>query len=349
MMMLTKSQLTMMKLILTTFCVLFALQFIPTSEATGIHLQQQFQEAVAANDVHAVEHLVHLYQQNPTLFDPCFNNNEAMQTVCEKGYLSILQLLLDGTHCDPAFEFNLPIRLAAQHGHAPIVKALMDSERVNPTDHLNLAIVYATGNGHTDVVRQLLTDPRVRPDTEENLPLRHAAGHGYVDIVRILLGDPRVDPCAKDNQALYWAANRGQWQVVQVLMQDVRVRPHVHVSLLRTLMDRYTASPIKSQLRRVQFALLSDPRILRDALLISTESGALRSLQDEQLLFWMGYFLHVDLLGTSAHFHAIVNRAIQALETKLPWLQGEIKTFLYRPGGRLARKMSRQFSEKQLE
>ncbi|KAJ3321047.1 hypothetical protein HDU76_000157 [Blyttiomyces sp. JEL0837] len=194
-----------------------------------------------------------------SVLDPSANDNEAIKTASAKGFLEIVELLLDTAKVDPTASEDQAIRCAAENGHAQVVKALLNTglvsnvtretyrlitlagmgeaigvqsivstpfRTVDPGAWNNAAIRMASQNGHAEVVRVLLScGDAVDPAAMENEALVMASKEGHSDVVGLLLGCKRVDPAARKNDPIASASARGHVGVVDLLLKTGRVDP----------------------------------------------------------------------------------------------------------------------------
>ncbi|EPZ31150.1 hypothetical protein ROZALSC1DRAFT_28854 [Rozella allomycis CSF55] len=84
--------------------------------------------------------------------DPSAQDNAAIRSSSEHGYLDLFNLLLSDYRVNPSAGNNYAVRSAAKNGHADTVKILLDDFRVNPSDKNNDSIRLAHSNGHVKVV-----------------------------------------------------------------------------------------------------------------------------------------------------------------------------------------------------
>ena len=102
-----------------------------------------------------------------------YNNDEPIQSACEKGDLEIAKLLLADSKVDPTTntadgkryksdETNSCIRRAAKAGHIEVVKLLLKDRRVDPASRGNWALAQCLAKGNLEICKILLSDRRVR-------------------------------------------------------------------------------------------------------------------------------------------------------------------------------------------
>jgi hypothetical protein len=181
--------------------------------------QQEFKDAVRANDVEAVQRLL----QDPNV-DPTADKSHALLWASYQGFTDVVRVLLQDPRVDPSVREQIALSYASEYGRLPVVQMLLQDPRVDPSAEDQRPLKGACCMGRTDVVKLLLQDPRVDPSAENQKALQNASGRGHKDIVKILLKDPRVDPTALENEALLAAAKEEKLAVVHLLLQDPRVQ-----------------------------------------------------------------------------------------------------------------------------
>ena len=180
--------------------------------------QNQFNNAVRANDVSKVRLLLNDPHVNPDIY-----NNIAIIYSCKHGHTELVRLLLADPRVNPSDFDNIAIIEASRLGHTEVVQLLLDDPRVNPADSHNMAIIRAAISGHAEIVLLLLNDPRVNPADRNNQAIINASEQGNTEVVRLLLADPRVNPTDQNNQAVRLAEQNGHDEVVRLLLADLRV------------------------------------------------------------------------------------------------------------------------------
>jgi len=83
------------------------------------------------------------------------NDSYALEIVCERGYLDILQYIIE-TNPKIMFKQNYYVCLASQNGHMHIIKFLIENG-ANFKAKNHRALCLAQQNGHKDIVDYLLT------------------------------------------------------------------------------------------------------------------------------------------------------------------------------------------------
>ena len=147
-------------------------------------LQQQFFDAVEANDIAVVQQLL----LDPAV-DPSAKNNFAIEHAAALGYVELVKLLLADIRIDPTDNDNRTLYLAAHNGHTAVIKVLLADHRIDPS---NSELGIAAANGHVAVVKLLLADDRIDPTTRNNSIVRWAADFNRIEVVKLLLADDRV-------------------------------------------------------------------------------------------------------------------------------------------------------------
>lgn len=139
--------------------------------------------------------------------------------VCERGYIDIVNLVLEDPRFDIYIRDSDAIRCASAFGHYNIVKLLLCDKRFDPCYDDDGALRCAINSGYLNITRLLLSDERVDPGDFIEL----AAANGHIDIVKFLLDDPRVDPSENENKAIRNAFKNGHKDIIELLLKDKRV------------------------------------------------------------------------------------------------------------------------------
>ncbi|KAI9341207.1 ankyrin repeat-containing domain protein [Obelidium mucronatum] len=197
---------------------------------------------------------------SPTV-DPSACGNFSIITASYKGYVDIVQFLLQDPRVDPSVLFanhngvisrnlfewtfgssellladariNLDpteslavqcLGVACANGHLPLAQFLVELG-VCPEGNDNYAVLVACVEGQTEIVKYLLGDHRVNPSCRSNLPIQKAAQFGHLDIVNLLLARKDVDPSDIQNKAIRLAAFRRNHHIVERLLQHPLVDP----------------------------------------------------------------------------------------------------------------------------
>ena len=182
--------------------------------------------------------------------------NYMLSIAAARGYVDIIKLLLQDPHVDPSTNNNSAIYNAIIHGHTEIVKLLLQHPNVNlsDVDFKNYALHIALEYGYIEIIKLLLQDPRVDPRDMNNYVIHKAIEYGYTEIIKLLLQDPRVNPNDNDNYILNKAIRYGRTQIVKLLLQDQRINPSDN--------DNYAMHlAIKNKHIDIIKLLLQDPRV----------------------------------------------------------------------------------------
>jgi Ankyrin repeats (3 copies) len=146
------------------------------------------------------------------LFDPTFNDSQALGAAVESGSLECCARLLPFSK--PLARKSSAFRTAAALGHLAIVHLLAPFS--NHADLDSDALRSAAAAGHADVVRFLLTSGLSEPTVRDSVALRHAARDGHIEIVT-MLRPFSTQPNAL-TAALREAAARGHTEIVAELL-----------------------------------------------------------------------------------------------------------------------------------
>lgn len=150
---------------------------------------------------------------------------EMLWTVCEYGWLDLLDLLLrDG--------------------------------RLNPADNADQALIVACVNSQSDCVRRLLEDPRVSANARNDFCFRHVCQDSNHELIDLFLANDQVNPGARDDEALIEASASGNLALVQRLLTLPRVHPEARDNFaLRVAAQRWYV--------KIAHRLWRDPRVKR--------------------------------------------------------------------------------------
>lgn len=190
-----------------------------TSDNTTVILNKIFCKLIESN--YHLEIIQELLLD--TRINPSCDNNFAIISASEKGYVDIVKILLSDSRIDPTIRKDAPIGFASRNGHTAVVELLLKDPRVNPGADRNYAIVYACENNHLEIVKLLLRDSRVDPGAYNNIAIKTASRYGHcTEIVKLLLQDPRVDPSVDDNIAIKDALrNNNHLNIVKLLIPRI--------------------------------------------------------------------------------------------------------------------------------
>ena len=155
---------------------------------------------------------------------------------CEKGYETLVGMLLNHPDVDPTGQDNLGFCKAAAHGHLAIVKLLL--KNVGPIACNNGPLQAAVRECQPDVVEVLLKDERVTPTTEAldfyrwfHVMADSEDNHAkQARILKMLLDDGRYDPTYNDQATLVSACTYGRADLVKLFLADNRIDPSLNDS-----------------------------------------------------------------------------------------------------------------------
>lgn len=171
---------------------------------------------------------------------PTVNPNEAIRPAIRKGRVDIFRLLLE----DPRVKLKIypegyseDLRDAAMLGQPEIVKMLMNYPGIDPGARENMAFIFSESAAprRIETMQVLMQDPRVDPQARHNLVLIDASGMlaSQQDMVRLLLSNPRVDPTYPNNAALAAAIKYQRHDVLPLLLADPRVQASAPPEMLQ--------------------------------------------------------------------------------------------------------------------
>jgi ankyrin repeat protein len=133
----------------------------------------------------------------------------ALDTASEKGYLDIVQFLLE----KGATVTKQCLWLASYKGHLDIVKLLLEKD----TEGKDVALSVASGQGNLEVVR-LLVKHGASVNTEDKQgqrPLQSASSEGHLEVVQFLLENG-----ARITEGCLWLASyKGHLDIVKLLLE----------------------------------------------------------------------------------------------------------------------------------
>ncbi|KAK4222861.1 hypothetical protein QBC38DRAFT_488845 [Podospora fimiseda] len=113
-----------------------------------------------------------------------------LRTAAEKGYDSVVKLLLENSNpdivCSTDADGRCPLSLAAWNGHAAVVELLLAAEGIDPNSRDgqgHTPLFYAANAGQSEVVKLLLADSRVDwDDADQVIDLVKECRFEYVDL-----------------------------------------------------------------------------------------------------------------------------------------------------------------------
>jgi hypothetical protein len=161
-------------------------------ERGWIDSEESFYLAIDRGDIDFAQILWH-----KTQFYKYSDKIEIFIYCCKRGILWAIEDLLESV--DPSTHGNYAICKASERGYLAVVERLLEDPRVDPSDNYNRAIRIASENGHLAVVEILLGDPRIDPSANNNYAIRRATLNGHLAIVERLKQDLRVNSFANDN------------------------------------------------------------------------------------------------------------------------------------------------------
>lgn len=128
--------------------------------------------------------------------NPASIDGSALYVASEKGYIEVMQQLLDaGANCSSGATSLTPLQIASRHGHESAVKLLLDrGADLMECGSEGSALYLASQQGHTNIVR-ILSDTQValsgRSSNEafkiSSNPLDIALTRGHITVVELLL------------------------------------------------------------------------------------------------------------------------------------------------------------------
>ncbi|KAJ3081405.1 hypothetical protein HK102_002363 [Quaeritorhiza haematococci] len=148
---------------------------------------------------------------------PAFGlNSYPLLWASEKGFSSVIQVLLTETQMDVHIGNDCAFRCAAHMGHYEVVRLLVDAGAdIHAQD--DEALRAAAEKGFVEITR-LLIERGANVGAKEQAALRWAARNGYDEVVRLLLA-AGADANAQDALSLRWAAFNGHAVVTKLLLE----------------------------------------------------------------------------------------------------------------------------------
>lgn len=141
---------------------------------------------------------------------------EVLIWACRKGYLNIVEAVIDDPRIDLSFLEYECLVSALEWGHVEVARRLMQNKKImeevqNPNGHLiSRCYTMAMMRRQWESVRYLMPRPELREEIfamEEGVIFRFAVEDGVVYMIELLLNDSRIDPTALNNKAL----NESAW------------------------------------------------------------------------------------------------------------------------------------------
>jgi hypothetical protein len=144
--------------------------------------------------------------------DPSGYTNVAFRIAVYKGYISVVDRLLQDKRVDPRVNDYSALYSASQEGHLEILDLLFQDKRFTPTHAMKKYAILLVTNG-------------IDPYCNTNIAFRIAVDKGYILVMDRLLQDKRVDPKVKDFTSLNSASQEGQLDILDLLLQDEQFTP----------------------------------------------------------------------------------------------------------------------------
>jgi hypothetical protein len=143
-----------------------------------------------------------------------------MEPACERGWDSVVCLLLDDERIDPSTGNQACLIRACWAGQSTVVKQLLKHPAISPARQDNLAVREAMEFGHEGVVLLLLDciDP-ARCQSAATFLLGLAIKYCMEEAVSHILQHPSVDPNAYDHLALKLACHNKMFSVLAMLVK----------------------------------------------------------------------------------------------------------------------------------
>lgn len=157
-----------------------------------------------------------LLQKNKIKF--YWQNNYALRSACENGYLETIKLLLNEKNVDPSADSNYPVRIASKKGYVKIFELLLNDKRVDPSANNNYAFRFACLYGRLEIVKLLLKDERVDPSDEYDEAFRYAVAGEHLEIVKLLLQDKRINPFACNHKSIECVVQKNNLEILKLLL-----------------------------------------------------------------------------------------------------------------------------------
>ena len=150
-------------------------------------------------------------------FDSINQGRNAMRCAVQEGYVEIVTLFLQNSHCDGEAICEA-ISNAINYKRFDIVDILIDAMNSYEAAEANRAIYSVIKVRRADILDRLLSNPKFIL-TKCGQFLYRACQCGHLDIVNRLLEDPRLDSIKCTNQCLCLASRQGHLDVVDRLLK----------------------------------------------------------------------------------------------------------------------------------
>ena len=197
----------------------------------------------------------------------------ALQSAAIRGYIHLVQLLLEVEGINPNFEGwreCAPLILATESNHIATVELLLADPNIDPNIRERYSkmtpLFTACWNGNTSIVKQFLArkdvDLNVTALDETSTPLATACSFGYTEIINLLLAKEGIDVnyyAPRSNPPLIIAINGGFVSVVESLLARDDLDPNIvgytgdhalgnavrlgHTAIVKLLLDRPDIDP----------------------------------------------------------------------------------------------------------
>lgn len=167
------------------------------------------------------------HKADPSMVD--FGRKKAWQKAMDKGFVSIVELLLpeSSQNVGDRRDINEALLMASRRGWTPLAKVLL-GKGADPNFQNRercTALHMAAMNGHRDMVEALLAKRSIFPieDMKGRTALLQATEHGFGSIMGILLARDEVKADVngwKVSNALLLAAEKGYTKIVELILES---------------------------------------------------------------------------------------------------------------------------------
>jgi ankyrin repeat protein len=148
--------------------------------------------------------------------------------------LPLVEYLLNHPDIDPTIENNMVFFGAVQKGFTSIVQMMLQCRKVHPREGNDMALIIASSEKHPEIVKLLLCDPYINPKEQGNEAMRIAITNNDIDMLKIFLADHRIVPGPYDG-ALFAQAVRsfsGDFTIIEELIHHPRFDPDLLTNLI---------------------------------------------------------------------------------------------------------------------
>lgn len=156
------------------------------------------------------------------------NDNECLYLSCLYGYHDIVKILLKSVH--PQI---IHLSCACCRGYIKLVQLLLDDNRVNPSEEKNQCLYNAIIHNKIPIALKLLDDERVDIDMSWSLILKAASEYTDCELIERLLLLKHINPSENTNEALFTSFQKRNMKLFYILLYDCRV--------FKSLMKKYAA------------------------------------------------------------------------------------------------------------